>query len=42
MIKNRIIPGDHNEGATPGYIPNPEVKTFYADDTALVTEWESR
>ena len=43
MIKSRaIIPGDHNEGATPGNIPNPEVKLFSADDTALVTGWESR
>jgi hypothetical protein len=38
----RNIPGDHNEKATPGPIPNPEVKLFGADDTALATEWESR
>ena len=37
-----IFPGDHNEEATPGPIPNPEVKLFSADDTALATEWESR
>ena len=41
-MKVRNIPGDHNEEATPGNIPNPEVKLFSADDTALATEWESR
>ena len=41
-MKNRIIPGDYDVEATPGYIPNPEVKLFGADDTALETEWESR
>ena len=36
-----IIPGDYNVEATPGYIPNPEVKLNRAYDTALVTKWES-
>ncbi len=42
MIEKRIIPGDHNKEDTPGYIPNPEVKLFCADDTALLPRWESR
>src|SRR3954452_338909 len=34
--------GGHGEGETPGPIPNPEVKPFSADGTALETVWESR
>src|SRR5262249_53235155 len=34
--------GGHSEGETPGPIPNPEVKPFSADGTALETVWESR
>jgi hypothetical protein len=36
------IPGDHDEGETPVPIPNTEAKPLGADDTARVTEWESR
>ena len=36
-----IIPGDVNVEATPGHIPNPEVKLYRAYDTALATKWES-
>jgi tetratricopeptide repeat protein len=34
--------GGYSEGETPGPIPNPAVKPFSADGTALVTGWESR
>jgi hypothetical protein len=34
--------GGYGEGETPGPIPNPEVKPFSADGTALETVWESR
>ena len=37
-----MVLGDHGEGETPDPIPNSEVKPFSADDTALVTLWESR
>ena len=36
------VSGDHSEGEPPGPIPNPEVKPFSADGTALETGWESR
>ena len=34
--------GGHSEGEIPGPIPNPEVKPFSADGTAVVRLWESR
>ena len=34
--------GGFGEGETPGPIPNPVVKPFSADGTALETVWESR
>ncbi len=34
--------GADREGGTPVPIPNTEVKSFIADDTAGVTLWESR
>jgi hypothetical protein len=34
--------GGYGEGETPGPIPNPVVKPFSADGTALETVWESR
>ena len=37
-----LLPGNHNEGATPVPIPNTEVKPFSADGTAPGAEWESR
>ena len=37
-----MVSGGHGEGDTPEPIPNSEVKPFSADDTALVTLWESR
>ena len=36
------IPGDHAGGATPVPIPNTEVKSSRADDTAAARLWESR
>lgn len=36
------IPGDHTGGATPVPIPNTEVKSSRADDTAVARLWESR
>ena len=37
-----MFPGGHSGGATPGPIPNPEVKPSNADDTAWAAGWESR
>ena len=34
--------GDWSGGATPGPIPNPEVKSASADGTWPATAWESR
>ena len=34
--------GGHSEGEIPGPIPNPEVKPFSADGTAVERLWESR
>ena len=34
--------GDWSDGGTPGYIPNPVVKTVSADGTWGETPWESR
>ena len=34
--------GDPSDGGTPGYIPNPAVKTVSADGTWGATPWESR
>ena len=34
--------GDHVTGDPPVLIPNTEVKPCRADDTGLVTSWESR
>ena len=36
------MPGALTGGETPGPIPNPEVKTSRADDTAVARLWESR
>ena len=35
LLKCFLNSGGNTEGATPGTIPNPEVKSFKADDTAL-------
>ena len=40
--ENEIISGENAEGVTPVPIPNTEVKSFRADDTALEVVWESR
>ncbi len=45
IINSRVeqfFPGDFRERATPVPIPNTEVKSLFADGTALVTMWESR
>ena len=34
--------GGYSVGVTPVLIPNTEVKSYRADDTALETVWESR
>ena len=34
--------GDWSDGATPGNIPNPAVKSVSADGTWRATSWESR
>ncbi len=34
--------GGYSVGVTPVLIPNTEVKSYSANDTALVTVWESR
>ena len=34
--------GGYSVGVTPVLIPNTEVKSYSADDTALETMWESR
>ena len=34
--------GGYSVGVTPVLIPNTEVKSYRADDTALETMWESR
>ena len=34
--------GGHSEREIPGPIPNPEVKPFSADGTAVERLWESR
>ena len=34
--------GGYSVGVTPVLIPNTEVKSYCADDTALETMWESR
>ncbi len=34
--------GDWSDGGTPGYIPNPAVKSVSADGTWRATSWESR
>jgi hypothetical protein len=41
-VNSNLELGGYTEEVTPGPIPNPEVKLFKADDTALVREWESR
>jgi hypothetical protein len=40
--RDKDISGEHTEGAIPVSIPNTEVKSFRADDTALEMVWESR
>ena len=41
-FRRERIPGDHTGGATPVPIPNTEVKSSRADDTAVERLWESR
>ena len=42
VLKNLKFTGGFSEGVTPVPIPNTEVKTFSADDTAPEAVWESR
>ena len=41
-VVHEKIPGDLAGGATPVTIPNTEVKSSRADDTAAARLWESR
>ena len=42
IVVHEKIPGDLAGGATPVPIPNTEVKSSRADDTAAARLWESR
>ena len=41
IVKKKSL-GDWSDGGTPGYIPNPAVKTVSADGTWGAAPWESR
>ena len=42
METSYTVFGGNSVGVTPVLIPNTEVKSYSADDTALETMWESR
>ena len=42
ILQFEEFPGSNSARATPVSIPNTEVKTRHADDTARETVWESR
>ena len=41
-VRTQRISGGNNKEVTPVLIPNTEVKLLSADDTWMVTSWESR